>query len=85
MIRTFRTSPKRNPVQGHHPASRRSAGLQQAIDALTAIAREQGAEAIAGIESRGFLFGVPVALALGLPFVPIRKPGKLGGDHAGGV
>ena len=53
------------------------AGLQQAIDALTAIAREQGAEAIAGIESRGFLFGVPVALALGLPFVPIRKPGKL--------
>ena len=53
------------------------AGLQQAIDALTVIAREQGAEAIAGIESRGFLFGVPVALALGLPFVPIRKPGKL--------
>ena len=34
-------------------------------------------DVIAGIESRGFIFGVPVAQALGLPFVPIRKPGKL--------
>ena len=32
---------------------------------------------IAGIESRGFLLGAPVALALGLGFVPIRKAGKL--------
>lgn len=32
---------------------------------------------IAGIESRGFLFGAPVALALGVGFVPIRKAGKL--------
>lgn len=32
---------------------------------------------IAAIESRGFLFGVPLALQLGLGFVPIRKPGKL--------
>ena len=35
------------------------------------------AEAIVGVESRGFLFGAPVALELGLPFVPVRKPGKL--------
>lgn len=34
-------------------------------------------DAVVGIESRGFLWGVPVALALKLPFVPIRKPGKL--------
>jgi len=34
-------------------------------------------DAIAGIESRGFLFGVPVALALGLPFLTVRKKGKL--------
>ena len=34
---------------------------------------------IAGIESRGFIFGVPVAQRLSLPFIPIRKPGKLPG------
>lgn len=32
---------------------------------------------VAAIESRGFLFGVPLALALGVGFTPIRKPGKL--------
>jgi adenine phosphoribosyltransferase len=34
-------------------------------------------DAIAGIESRGFLFGMPLALALGIPFVTVRKKGKL--------
>lgn len=34
-------------------------------------------DAIAGIESRGFLFGFPVAVALGIPFILIRKKGKL--------
>ena len=33
--------------------------------------------AIAGIESRGFLFGMPLALAMGVPFVTVRKKGKL--------
>jgi len=32
---------------------------------------------VAAIESRGFMFGVPLALRLGLPFIAIRKPGKL--------
>ncbi|MDI3317455.1 MAG: adenine phosphoribosyltransferase [Bacillota bacterium] len=39
--------------------------------------RDQPLGAVAGIESRGFLFAVPLALALDLPFVPLRKPGKL--------
>lgn len=36
-----------------------------------------GIDAIVGIESRGFLFGLPLAMEMGLPFVPIRKKGKL--------
>jgi adenine phosphoribosyltransferase len=45
-----------------------------------AVAREVAAlraDRIAGIESRGFIFGTPAAAALGLGFVPIRKVGKL--------
>ncbi|MCP4716907.1 MAG: adenine phosphoribosyltransferase, partial [Deltaproteobacteria bacterium] len=34
-------------------------------------------DVVAGIESRGFILGVPLAMALGKGFVPIRKPGKL--------
>ncbi len=39
--------------------------------------KDQGIEAIAGIESRGFLFGFPLAMKLGVPFILIRKEGKL--------
>ncbi|BAE73963.1 Adenine phosphoribosyltransferase [Sodalis glossinidius str. 'morsitans'] len=39
--------------------------------------RDAGLTKIVGTEARGFLFGTPVALALGLGFVPVRKPGKL--------
>jgi len=39
--------------------------------------RYKGIDAIAGIESRGFLFGLPLAIKLGVPFIPIRKAGKL--------
>ncbi len=34
-------------------------------------------DAVVGMESRGFIFGTPIALALGAAFVPARKPGKL--------
>ena len=34
-------------------------------------------DVIAGAESRGFIFGMPIAYALGKPFVPVRKAGKL--------
>jgi adenine phosphoribosyltransferase len=39
--------------------------------------RASGADCIVGIESRGFLFGAPVADRLGIGFAPARKPGKL--------
>jgi adenine phosphoribosyltransferase len=37
-------------------------------------------EVIVGLESRGFIFGATLAIELGLPFVPIRKRGKLPGE-----
>lgn len=37
-------------------------------------------DVIAGIESRGFVFGLPIAINLGLGFVPVRKLGKLPGE-----
>jgi len=52
-------------------------GLREAIDVLVADARVTQPDAIVGIESRGFIFGAPLADRLGLPFVPVRKPGKL--------
>ena len=39
--------------------------------------KDQGITKIIGTESRGFIFGAPVAVALGLPFILVRKPGKL--------
>ncbi len=47
------------------------------VDAFMGISRSLGADKVIGVESRGFILGTPVALGLGLPFVPVRKPGKL--------
>lgn len=48
-----------------------------AAEAIAAPYRDQGIERVLGIESRGFLFGAPVAQALGAGLVLVRKPGKL--------
>ena len=44
---------------------------------LVHLYKDQHIDAVAGIESRGFLFGYPLAMALGVPFILIRKKGKL--------
>ena len=44
---------------------------------LAAFAKEVGATVIVGPESRGFIFGCPIAYELNVGFVPVRKPGKL--------
>ena len=54
--------------------------LKQLIDELADHYRSQSIDAVVGMESRGFLFGVPLALALGVPFVLARKKGKLPAD-----
>jgi len=50
---------------------------EEITKALTAQLREIKIDVVAGIESRGFLFGLALAQALNVPFVPIRKVGKL--------
>lgn len=59
------------------PLLQDAAAFRQVIDDFTAYLRPRRVEAIVGIESRGFLFGAPVAYNLGVPFVPVRKAGKL--------
>ena len=51
--------------------------LREVVQRMAEDARAKGADVIVGIESRGFLFGVPVALELDLPFALARKLGKL--------
>ncbi|AGH38488.1 Adenine phosphoribosyltransferase [Bibersteinia trehalosi USDA-ARS-USMARC-189] len=53
------------------------AAFQASIDAIVAEFKDKGITKIVGTESRGFIFGAPVALALGLPFELVRKPRKL--------
>ncbi|WP_435419250.1 adenine phosphoribosyltransferase [Parerythrobacter aurantius] len=52
-------------------------GLAATMRHLAAAAQSAGAQAIAGMEARGFIFGTGVAVELGIGFVPVRKPGKL--------
>lgn len=54
-----------------------------AIDRLGALVAPHRPQLLAGIESRGFLLAAPLALALGLGFVMLRKPGKLPGATIG--
>ncbi|MGH1378640.1 MAG: adenine phosphoribosyltransferase [Alphaproteobacteria bacterium] len=53
------------------------------INDLTARVKEQNVDLVVGIESRGFLTGVPVAQNLNLPFGMVRKKGKLPGEVIG--
>jgi adenine phosphoribosyltransferase len=59
------------------PVLSNPAALAQAVDLITEDARSKGADVIVGIESRGFVFGAPVAINLGISFVMARKLGKL--------
>ncbi len=54
-------------------------GLRAVVDALADPWRDVPLNAVIGIEARGFLLGTPVAMALGVGFIPIRKAGKLPG------
>ncbi len=55
-------------------------GLRDAVDAMLEPFRDKGIDVIVGLESRGFLFGAPMAYVMGLGFVMVRKVGKLPGE-----
>lgn len=50
------------------------------IDLLLEKVKDKGITKVVGTEARGFIFGAPIAHALGVGFVPVRKPGKLPRD-----
>ena len=52
-------------------------GLRSTVAGLDQAFAGEPIDAVVGIESRGFIFGAPLALHLGCGFVPVRKPGKL--------
>lgn len=52
-------------------------GLTLAIDSMKALLDDVEFDVIAGTESRGFIFGVPIAYSMHKAFVPVRKKGKL--------
>lgn len=51
--------------------------MREVVGEMADYAESRGADVIACIESRGFVFGSPVAMQLRLPIVPVRKSGKL--------
>ena len=52
-------------------------GLKLAIDSMQDLVKDLDYDLIVGAESRGFIFGVPIAYNLNKPFIPARKKGKL--------
>jgi adenine phosphoribosyltransferase len=51
--------------------------FKYSVDQLFERYRDQNIDVVVGMESRGFIFGSPLAYLLGVGFVPVRKPGKL--------
>ncbi|KAL3737998.1 hypothetical protein ACJRO7_019519 [Eucalyptus globulus] len=57
-----------------------SKAFKDTIDLFVERYKDRNISVVAGIEARGFIFGPPIALAIGAKFVPLRKPGKLPGE-----
>ncbi len=59
------------------PLLRDAQALRQAVEAVAAPFKQEPVDCVVGVESRGFVIGTPVALELGVGFIPVRKQGKL--------
>jgi adenine phosphoribosyltransferase len=55
-------------------------GFRAAIDLFVDRFKGRGIDRVVGIEARGYIFGAPIAYAIGAGFIPVRKPGKLPHD-----
>nr|XP_043637350.1 adenine phosphoribosyltransferase 1, chloroplastic-like isoform X2 [Erigeron canadensis] len=55
--------------------------FKSTIDLFVERYKHKNISVVAGVEARGFIFGPPIALAIGAKFVPMRKPNKLPGFH----
>jgi adenine phosphoribosyltransferase len=59
------------------PVLKNAEAYRFVIDRMYDEFRDRGVDLVLGVESRGFLFGAPLAVKLGRGFIPVRKPGKL--------
>jgi adenine phosphoribosyltransferase len=59
------------------PVLQHPAAFREVIEQLVAASHELKPDVVVGIESRGFIFGAPIALEMNLPFSLVRKLGKL--------
>ncbi len=59
------------------PLLQDATALRFTLETIAARYRNAGIQRVVGIESRGFIFGVPIAYLLGVGFAPVRKQGKL--------
>ncbi len=64
-----------------HPVLQSPQAFHEVVGLLVEDAKKHGAECIVGIESRGFIFGAPMALQMDVPFAMTRKLGKLPYDR----
>ena len=62
------------------PLLRDKGGFHRAIDLFVQRFRDRGIDYVVAIEARGYIFGAPLAHAIGAGFIPVRKPGKLPHD-----
>ncbi|MDO5301157.1 MAG: adenine phosphoribosyltransferase [Tissierellia bacterium] len=77
-IRSIEDHPKEGIIfRDITPALGDSQTMEAMVKSLVELAKEYSVDKVVGIEARGFIVGAPVAYALGVGFVPIRKPGKL--------
>ncbi len=78
LVRDVKDFPKKGIVfKDITPILRDGVTFDRVLAALEAYARNRGVEIVAGIESRGFIFGAAVAARLEVGFIPIRKKDKL--------
>ncbi|WP_319370914.1 adenine phosphoribosyltransferase [uncultured Ilyobacter sp.] len=59
------------------PLMNNGEAYRAATDKIVKYAKERKIDLVVGPEARGFIFGCPVSYALGVGFIPVRKPGKL--------